>query len=183
MRNKNTTQLLTHKEAQYYSEGNDLLNPVTGEKQTWHYRLENMSRTACTEKQNCAKINTVIRRLHPLCISVLVLISTPPYIVHLLPHTECISLVTYQKFRQTISQRIKVKKWHTQSNDLTLALSFTNSRMSQQLRKKWAYFYIIPHQCDTINLIILKKKLDTSAKIRAQAHVETHMHSKDVMKI
>jgi len=36
-------------------------------------------------------------------ISVLVLISTPSYIVHLLPHTECIHLVTYQKFRQMIS--------------------------------------------------------------------------------
>jgi len=108
MKQKHKT-ITTYQEAQYYSEGNDLLNHITDKTETWHYEPENISRTVCTKK------NTVIRRLHPFCISVLVLISTPSYIVHLLPYTECISLVTYQKFRQTIPWWIKVKKWHKQS--------------------------------------------------------------------
>jgi hypothetical protein len=36
--------ITTHHEAQYYSEGNDLLNHAMGETQTLHYELENISR-------------------------------------------------------------------------------------------------------------------------------------------
>jgi len=39
------TTITTHHEAQYYSEGNDLLNHAMDETQTLHYEPENISRT------------------------------------------------------------------------------------------------------------------------------------------
>jgi hypothetical protein len=47
--------ITTYHEIQYYSEGNDLLDHSMEKTQTQHYELENISRTVCTEKQNCAK--------------------------------------------------------------------------------------------------------------------------------
>jgi hypothetical protein len=43
--------ITTHREAQYYSEGNNLLNYIMDKTQTRHYELENISRTVCTEKK------------------------------------------------------------------------------------------------------------------------------------